>query len=471
MSILLGLVAFVAGYVLLLICGILKINSLRGLVDPSVDNSSLIVEHKLILIDDSTSDFDIPQGVSNTTIRNTTPAVDDYSISIDYSILPVTVYLGILGFIFLDIGYDMSLSLSRAYALDCIPKGQQTQILMTSTLMQALGGLVVSFCGIFDYPTYFTRTFNVEGLAATTILFSGGMILITILGFTATIVTGYVYDPNLYVEAKGGKIYDSFSSEKQGHSYFAERPTIEVEQSKRREGRKISRDYRPDILHTAHGDTVIRPLFLEGSLSLSSYSSTASSIKSAFIDSLNKVNRNRRDPVGIMRGANGYQRINSVDDTQHTNDQSTQTSIALFKAQHSRSVSLSNITAKNIPNPVLPETILEKNNEEPKQSLCPKINGRMAVVLCSTFLAFGSSMSFNLYIANSITVGVYHGDPEAPPGSEGRQLYEEGVRTAAFGNLLSYIVYLILSIWNKTIIDMFGKTFLPVLFLISIGLT
>ncbi|GFO38619.1 hypothetical protein PoB_006512400 [Plakobranchus ocellatus] len=104
--------------------------------------------------------------------------------------IPLAAVLGILGYIFLDIGFDVGNPLVRAFILDHSPASQHTHLLVVATVLASVSGVLMSSLGVFDLPGAIEANFNVDGTAATFILMLSVIIIFAVSFFGCSVWTG-----------------------------------------------------------------------------------------------------------------------------------------------------------------------------------------------------------------------------------------------------------------------------------------
>lgn len=87
-------------------------------------------------------------------------ANDDRAIESD-GLLPVEAILGLLGYIMMDIGYDLTNSYVKAWTVASSERSQHTSLLLLGLLVAASGGMLSSCLGVLDIT-------GIVGLSATT---------------------------------------------------------------------------------------------------------------------------------------------------------------------------------------------------------------------------------------------------------------------------------------------------------------
>ena len=104
--------------------------------------------------------------------------------------IPLTGILGILGYICLDIGFDLGNPMCRAFILEHSPSSQHTHLLFTATQIASLAGLFMSSLGVFNLPGVIETIFGVDGTSGTFIFMLTVIFTIVVSFFGCSIWTG-----------------------------------------------------------------------------------------------------------------------------------------------------------------------------------------------------------------------------------------------------------------------------------------
>ncbi|GFR93060.1 hypothetical protein ElyMa_000883700 [Elysia marginata] len=122
--------------------------------------------------------------------------------------IPLPGVLGILGYICLDIGFDLGNPTCRAFILEHSPSSQHTNLLVTATQSASLAGLLMSSLGVFDLPAGIEALFGVDGTAGTFILMLAVILIIIISFFGCSLWTGVALRKNVPI-VKDMKVNDA----------------------------------------------------------------------------------------------------------------------------------------------------------------------------------------------------------------------------------------------------------------------
>ncbi|BFZ12971.1 hypothetical protein BsWGS_16010 [Bradybaena similaris] len=512
LSLYVGMATFLCGLGLLIACGFIKLAS------RDVAHSTNTTD--LTATTDLTSMADLTTTTAFTSMADVTatPTFITYTVSTTYdghvnfsgstwisspavattaassgggphSGIPATAFMSIAGFALIDIGFDMSVSLTRAFILENTPTFQHTRLLVLATMVASMAGTTFSIIGCFDFPRILGPIFQVEGVAAALIFFCSLLICIITLGYFCTTITGMMIskppeareitsDRHMPLPHPPQQATDTGTAR-----LPRRRPLKGLAQSQLQKLRE-DRPYVPDILHTEQGDASTRPLLLEDSIKVNNYSAISNS--SAALNAAKDV-AELDSPARLIAARNVYR--NSMEDASKTESsnhdnpepdenkpddviamddasvplyeqQHVDTSVAAVLAAIRQSYSLSMSVVQSPLGDFHSRKLQQLQEKKPtEQNIGSKarLKKRLAILTVSSFFTVGSSLGFIVYVSNTLTVGIFHGDPTAPVGTEGYTLYEEGLQTAAFGNLVLYSSYMLVSMNNSKIIDLIGE--------------
>ncbi|XP_035826507.1 uncharacterized protein LOC101849136 [Aplysia californica] len=116
----------------------------------------------------------------------------DVAAAVEDGEIPMTGILGVAGFVLLDMGFDLSMSVNRAFILEVVPSFQHTRILVVATSVAATGGILFSSLGVFDLSGYLRSAFHVDGMAATILLLSLVQAVFVTASFGSSIFMGHL---------------------------------------------------------------------------------------------------------------------------------------------------------------------------------------------------------------------------------------------------------------------------------------
>nr|KAG5707166.1 hypothetical protein BaRGS_017850 [Batillaria attramentaria] len=85
-------------------------------------------------------------------------------------------------------------------------------------------------------------------------------------------------------------------------------------------------------------------------------------------------------------------------------------------------------------------------------------SGRNLVLVCvATFFATGVMQGFNMFIADFLGKEVFKGQPLADPGSDMTAFYDQGVRLASRGTLISFVSFGLVNLFNTRLLKHIGE--------------
>lgn len=390
------MIVFLSGLSLLVICGFIKLALFNKMSSSATSSNQTLPPSDIINTTDAINTTDPDRGVPFLNVTS--------SDAIDYAHLPVTVFLSILGFTMLDIGFDLSISITRALIVDITPPSQQTRLLITATVAQSMAGTIFSLIGCFDMPHILEGFFHVEGVAATLLFFCFLLLVVVSLCYISTISTGYFLQRRQTApqSLKHPPLIDS------DKTFKVPKKTKEVKKT-------WKRMYNP-----GDKEELKKPLLPKEDTD--SYSAIKHLHQGSFSE-----NESKQPYVQEVSEMAPFAK--------------THLSQKPFEEFHSKKLDRTEYHGEKISST---RTISSSTK-------------KIALLVVATFFAIGSAMCFAVYAANTLTVGIYKGEPTALPGTPGYDRYEYGLRKSAQGNLMHYVTYMAVSVCNKKIIDILGE--------------
>ncbi|BFZ19461.1 hypothetical protein BsWGS_22500 [Bradybaena similaris] len=489
-----GMIMFLCGMLLLIIAGFLKLQTLDAIywsrhTNSSFNDASLTTPATLtaqgsssISLNDTTTSQTL---VTETTTSHSSEAVgaepsSDYQVS-------VTAILSMLAFSCVDIGFDISISLTRAFILASTPVIQHTRLLVMATVSASVAGSTFSLIGCFDFPGILQPIFHVEGVAATLIFFCSLLFCLILTGYSFTIITGHVItkrarelDTQFINNEKTANI--TVASSDQGTPSSNRRRLLKGKDQNKGDQHSTSRPYVPDILHTEEGDASTRPLLLEDSLKANNYSALSISTSSLLPEydphdvhiHDKEISKYRNTPidnatqcedindkeaeVSLLNGDEhkALQEDSDADKRKQQIGHGVSSLLEAFKKSYSMSLSTTQAPLGDFHTRKLEN--LQKDKPDDLKNGNKLFKNKRLIILCfSCFFTFGSMYTFIIYISNALNIGIFKGDPTALPGTEAYDYYQAGLRTAALGNTVLYVTYMIISINNTRLIKLIGE--------------
>lgn len=445
-SMLVGMSLYQTGILLLFTSGVIKISVLDNLLHELESNQSLLPATGVEGSQGNSPSNDISvvnYSAGSLDQTNSSSSDRDKGIIAETG-FPVTGYLVFVGFALVDIAFDVSLSTTRAYILESVPNFQHRKILVTTTAVQAASGTAFAFLGVFDISDALGHAFGVDGTAAILLFFCILLFVSVTFCFLSSAITGYFLTKN----------------RRSTHD--------EVNSTKSSSGSMKTGTCSGNMNYADSADISAKPLLdnkhVDNYASVNAGSSfTRSDYRFRQAEKC-IFERSKADPPypdsGPVENASSLSISGSsvskyVRETKaESSYERTYVSSKIHESEKSSSTK-STFTNSNTAQPS------EEGHSSQVGEIGRKHNmkKKLAILVTSTFFTLGASTSFLFYSANALTLGIFHGDPTALPGTEGKDLYEKGLRTAALGNLSFYILFTITSLLNRKIIDLVGKKY------------
>ncbi|RUS86496.1 hypothetical protein EGW08_005746 [Elysia chlorotica] len=506
-----GLVVFVSGLVLLITASCVKIQMLDAElfdIHMQTDNFSSVAPNETdeffqrfpsygfgnetaVLQPDFGGGID--DGVTVTEISSSSSSSSSVGI----------VVLSILGFMCLDMGFDLTIALSRASILDVVPKFQHKPVLVLATIVQSVAGFICASIGCIDLPTLLGSLFQTDGTAATLIFFCCVLMTTSFVSFSLMGVANYRLNSQKEI-ARSRTVSTADStvltntgkreSISQAFDKLEERGSQEVQGSACR-GKNLQDNcaFATSPVPTGNADVNTRPL-LSDSLKtnyltinkdtpVGALSEVEPARQPLLSDSLQgnqleaeRSSSGKTDDYGATSTAGADVAGEGESSTDHCPehaDEETSEEIAeedgvmtvLEAINQPYSMAMTPLEALNV---LEIEHIMEEVREEEEDPPKPgadewedryrKMKQKLLILCVSCFFTLGASMSFSMYAFNSFNHGIMHGDPAALPGSEGRHNYEAGLKLGSFGNMVFYSAFLLISLSNTKIIRTIDPT-------------
>ena len=418
-----------------------------------------------------------------------------------YASLPAIVFISILGFAGIDMGFDVTVSLSRALILENVPKFQHMRVLVLASIVQSFAGTTCSAIGCFDLPGFLGSAFQTDGTAATLVFFCCILLSASIIGFILMSLASYrlgrrkinrasssasllIPQTNSTSQFPGSSSsFNANISQSEDSEMEKVRPLVSRQREVKRklpvghlEQLQEEGSYVPDILHTEEGDTSTKPLLLEDSLKVhySAINPTTAPLTEDHperqllrVQSESRVGDSNNTPAGSFDVSSDVEKPSEISlsaplrsTTQHKTFDSAGVSTVLNTIRQSYSMSLSqrgglgDFHARKLSQLRAAQS---KVSAREKEAARRQLRTRLIVLCISSFFAIGASISFSVYSSNALNLGILHGDPTALPGTQGRANYEQGLRMGAIGNFIMYVSFLCVSLNNSRIIETIGE--------------
>ncbi|RUS69906.1 hypothetical protein EGW08_022334 [Elysia chlorotica] len=501
-----GLGVFGTGLILMIVVSFLKMRQLDSILD-TLDTPAHGVTSTLPLapLDLTRS---LVQGVTDNSTHSTaplpypavsgnppghapmhgSPASHDETFTeriMGYASLPAMVFISIVGFAAIDMGFDLTVSLSRALILENVPKFQHMNVLVLATVVQAFAGTTCSAIGCFDLSTFLGSAFNTDGTAALLVFFCCILLGASIIGFVLMTLASYKLNKSRLARAASFSSVKTLIPHSNSTSMFPNASSsfnANISQSEDSEMDKLKthvsrpRDvkrkltigqlehlqeessYVPDILHTEEGDTCTKPLLLEDSLrahysAINAAANSTAEYNNTQGDSVNESSDAERPAEISLSAPNRATGQNSAFD-----NVGVSTVLNTIRQSYSMSMSqrggLGEFHNRKLTQLREAQSKISAREREAARS---KLRKRLTVLCISSFFTIGASISSSVYSSNTLNLGILHGDPTGLPGTEGRANYERGLQMGAIGNFIMYTSFMAVSLSNNRIIESIGE--------------
>ncbi|GFO02180.1 proton-associated sugar transporter a [Plakobranchus ocellatus] len=492
LTLIVGLCVFLSGPLLLSSASLIKIHRMNKF-SRLIHNCSKENLHGLSNY--SVNDFG-GEIVDTLILNNHTSASDrPFSIETKESILynqSVTgiVLISILGFMGLDLGFDLIVSLSRASILESVPKCQHKFVLSLATIVQSLAGFSCSLIGCFDLPGFLGSRFHADGAAATLIFFCCVLIAVTLVGFSLMGLATFRLkrkrnDSNncsFPADLTLGELMSSkMCNDESLICSLVEKVDVAADSDYLKEQKLSNLAFVSSQLTKLLDNQLFasntnfmeefdhdkRTLLLQDNSNTNYCSINANhSYYESFYRSIQHhrqqethVNSSLEDTVNGRR----VEKVSICNFSEHSQEipiPSNANSDLEERVTHEASLSLED-TSKPQREAHRENTGLEKiasKEERPGVNVCRRQLKKKLTILCvSSFFAMGAQMCVTVYAANALNTGIIHGDPVALPGTQGRERYELGLRLGSIGNLIQYASFMVVSLASTRISAALGE--------------
>ncbi|RUS86491.1 hypothetical protein EGW08_005741 [Elysia chlorotica] len=411
----------------------------------------------------------------NSTTYSAEPNLDEKSSS-----CAAIVALSILGFMCLDMGFDLSIAISRASILDVVPKFQHKPVLVLATIVQSVAGFICATIGCFDLPTLLGSLFHTDGSAATLIFFCCVLLTTSFASFSLMGFANY----RLSKRKRSSAAPKSDQSEPQRQSrtrkesfvleafdQLEERGVISVVCTATRLSHLEDNEvFASSSIAPGSPTAYKRPLLLDSLKTNYLTMSSGASMDSVFEDYAPSSNgfdaksledekhfKKSQDTLGTSISSNDSRKKLSVSSY---NDADEDTLTHLETIKENGCMAIAPLGALNTTGAELTgarEQLPKPDNSGDSQERYRRMKIKLLILWLSSFFSVGSNLTFSLYSFNVLNLEIMGGDPAALPGSEGRHNYEAGLRLGSFANMVFYSAFLLISLTNTRVLQLLGE--------------
>ncbi|GFR92979.1 Slc45 like protein [Elysia marginata] len=483
-----SLVVFVTGLVLLITSSFVKIRELKTVLGVLHGH---MYNHTVGVLNDTQSINSAYKIANNRTVSHMeqthTDESDSEELGEEDSGVTAIIVMSILGFTCIDMGFDLTIALSRASILDVVPKFQHKQVLVLATIVQSVAGFICAAIGCLDLPGILGSIFNIDGTAATLVFFCCVLMTTSFISFSLMGFANYRLSrrkDNLSISTSSS--YDTDSSTNNRRQSVVQAAFEQLEEKGSLYRLKELQDnqvFASSTLPTGSADVYKRPLLLhslktnyltinkDGSSGIrcesDSYQQEAV-INNLEVNSLEGMKSPGIKEHGSASGANADNTESFLSCPsivkEHEGQENDEVSTVLEVINQPYSVSMTTLEALNVleigqireDEDTTPKN--KTDSAESREERYKKMKKKLLILCISCFFTIGAAISYSMYAFNAFNLGIMHGDPSALPGSEGRQNYESGLRLGSFGNMVFYSAFLLISLSNARVIRMIGET-------------
>ncbi|RUS81097.1 hypothetical protein EGW08_011137, partial [Elysia chlorotica] len=345
--------------------------------------------------------------------------------------IPLAGILGILGFICLDIGFDLGNPMCRAFIIEHSPSSQHTHLLITATQLASLAGLLMSLLGVFDLPEVIEATFGVDGTSGTFIFMLTVILIIVVSFFLCSIWTG--------ISLRKTAICIKTTKT----------PSIKVSRSSEhmRGEKDVADDKAPLLLKPKQSANHNNGIYM-------SFECTLSSAIDTDIESTLSLPNSEPQPESHTL-SQSHSLLESIDETVNTPLSFADKEAPVVSSSGGEKEVIPRIPSSQIGDKNAGDCRTETSPSSPKK---PSLfNKRLVILVASSAFSVSSLIGIVMYSSNAVTLGIYGANPTAELGTPGNIRYRRGLRTAALGNVVFYISYFFSCLLNNKSYKLFGE--------------
>ncbi|GFS08855.1 solute carrier family 45 member 3 [Elysia marginata] len=493
-----GLVVFVSGLVLLVIASCIKIHQIHDAIGEALHsrkaNISLASPNDIanssytVFLDDIDLFNDTvvrDMGYADGIIKSDEEEEGSSTVCI--------IAMSILGFMGLDMGFDLTIALSRASILDVVPKFQHKQVLVLATIVQSVAGFICATIGCFDLPGVLGAFFNTDGSAATLIFFCCVLLTTSFLSFSLMGLANYRLSKKTRKLSPGSisdmalpepsKNYEKGSMVQAAFEPLEEMGSLSVNgPASRLRNLHDNQMFASSSIGNSKSDAYTKPLLLDRLKT--NYSTISTDMPPGrvgeFVDS-NSNHKLETSCLEIQKVLESFPDIlpsptesenltkpllskaDMMNEEQEIAEGGDDVSGVLEAISQPSTVAITPLEALNVAGVVETEHAIPEEQDLPKLGSAEsehryrKMKLKLLILCVSCFFSVGSSLTFSLYSFNALNLGIMNGDPSALPGSEGRRNYEDGLKLGSFGNMVFYSAFLLISLTNTRVLRLLGE--------------
>jgi len=324
--------------------------------------------------------------------------------------VPFFAILAMIGYAFIDCGFDSSNCFLKTFAIACVPADQHAGVIVKCVLMSSLGGSFYCIMGLLGVGSIFEYS-EIDPNAANTSVQAGLCFLVTVLCLLVTLITGFCFS---------SEEDETKDDNDEATDVMFARPHAPAPRRQRSRTMSITRS--------------ITSRYVDSSLE-QMISGTFGSLRDSRSRSTHDVHgvmiENGLSHGAKMSGAvRNYGTVEVGKGFSFSNNKGSTTDIT------------SSLNDAEMLNNLDTEHLLG-NQFEPSNALMDfaRRQKKQILINVSQFFLIGGLYSFEIYCTNFVSISIYGGDPDSPVGSPLYNQFLKGVEIGTAGVLVYYVSF------------------------------
>ncbi|XP_076449328.1 uncharacterized protein LOC143285791 [Babylonia areolata] len=386
--------------------------------------------------------------------------------------IPLTGLLGILGFVFMDMGNDFNNSCLKSFVLTCTPRRQHDSLFVVGVLMSAVGGCVAAVLGVLDIAALLVSGNDLEAVPIKTLLQSAFFLVFTLVCMMVTLLsapplspprttTPTTPPPDVLIVEKPPQCGGEQGGGHPRHSADVTCP-LHAASSPSLNGGPVLRVSEPDGHRTTcaedwNGDCVHSP------------SSCGTPVSSETQEQLQEQEMEEKErhlsapddckgPPSVTLSASGTE-VEKEPFLKPCGEAWSAESVGSGVVEDV--VDFRGSAQDKGQDPSTLQQAAENHDQRFGIFKCGRFSVkrstlRMVPVCTSMFFMAGTWQSFNICATDYLGKVVYGGDPDTHPHSRHYAAYQQGITTGSLGVLMLNIAYVVVNLLQKKILALIG---------------
>ncbi|KAK7506813.1 hypothetical protein BaRGS_00001664 [Batillaria attramentaria] len=335
---------------------------------------------------------------------------------------PFAAQIGLLAFVLLDVGFDLTNAFVKAWVLTCSPRAEHTSVLMMGTAIGSVGGLVTSTLAVVDFDVSLFGLGDNEGmgLAVQVCVQAIAVLFLVLAGSVLTILVGYRQLQSKTENLEKGSIdEDNVKPKRADHTKAndcdeSKQPLLQTRKTMDQAVHQgVPADYGSGQRQT--GDPVAARV---SPVTDVCYRSATCTYADGTCESFHRSADIRRQRSAPVTHGNGSDPVAASD--------SSSVGVTCNSRFH----------------------IFRSSQNTFKW--------KIGCICASLYFSVGLVHMFSMMSTDYVGKTIYGGNPEAEPGSDSLRNYQTGVRFASVGFIVYYISYLLASACHKRVHQVLG---------------